>query len=1075
MTDKQSPSDIPLSFFVSLIEHISRIKPRKANSHGHKGNPHLNSSVVQTFRKWVTELHRRYDPLPPGTTAIVFRLLFPEEDAKRKYDMQEARLAQVLSNTLGLSGRRRGRGEGLVNWKAESAIGCLGLEIRKLFDEGQASLASYQISIAEVDCVLSTLACKSAFSAESVRQDPAISPSPKDLKRAEIVRSLYTRLSAAEACVITQIILKDLRPLLYPLPENETHYTALLTQYKSNALEQLSKFDAMRIWDPSGRMLVAYRVRACLDEAALAYEQVTSGDVGNLSLSPKVGTPVQIPKCSKGQSCGQSLRLLRSSKRVWAETKYDGERTQIHVDIGAGCPRITIYSKSGRDSTMDRVAIHPLLLSAIGFDSPSCKVKKNVILEAEMVAYSEALHRIDEFWRIRSLISTTAVGPRHTRHPRQPVGSDSQDTMAGSQCSLISNASDDGARHLALVFFDILFLDDTSLLSSPYSVRRKTLEDLLHLKPGHVMLTERVTIDMGPNASAGGIEVDAEALLRKVFAAVIADHQEGLVLKADEAPYNDWKMPWVKLKKDYIEGYGDTLDLVLVGATWEKERARELRVAPTAYTTFYIGALSNAAAVKAEPKCMPHFEVFFTASYGLSREELEQLNFRIKSSNLVRCESGKALYGLPYTYNLFKGLPSPAILLSEPILAEVVGGSFTKAAHSKFYELRFPRITKVFRSSERSWTDASTLDQFQRIARESVGHERSHKDVEDWCNELWGKPSSPGAKCPSKRQLTEAEWADKLERADRKSGKRAKKAAGAEPRHRPRSDDSEGENHNGPSLGSPRSPKTLRALGSVTNVWWSLPEIELLGQHTSPGSLAIANSTHLPSPPQTVSHIHRDSSNEQDTHPPTSKYHVGYSERHALHDTADPSRVQKQVAGPGHHQVSHVDDSGRTDDRISRNDGNKSYQSVQDFSSTPQGRFLSDAVIWLASPHSTLRPAWRVPSKLIFPAGQQVHSLESLLQACHWCTEGSMGGCDWAKKGVIFVDDTLETQSAETGERSWTEWPLKALIECRSTLLRGSRSVHCKSVWIFSMKMLSYESSGEAYLDVAAHALCRFG
>lgn len=32
-----------------------------------------------------------------------------------------------------------------------------------------------------------------------------------------------------------------------------------------------------------------------------------------------------------------------------------------------------------------------------------------------------------------------------------------------------------------------------------------------------------------------------------------------------------------QLKRDYIPGYGDTVDLVIVGAAWEKERARELR------------------------------------------------------------------------------------------------------------------------------------------------------------------------------------------------------------------------------------------------------------------------------------------------------------------------------------------------------------------------------------------------------------------------------------------------------------------------------------------------------------------
>jgi hypothetical protein len=32
-----------------------------------------------------------------------------------------------------------------------------------------------------------------------------------------------------------------------------------------------------------------------------------------------------------------------------------------------------------------------------------------------------------------------------------------------------------------------------------------------------------------------------------------------------------------QLKKDYIPGHGDSLDMVLLGASWDKDRARELR------------------------------------------------------------------------------------------------------------------------------------------------------------------------------------------------------------------------------------------------------------------------------------------------------------------------------------------------------------------------------------------------------------------------------------------------------------------------------------------------------------------
>jgi DNA ligase-4 len=84
------------------------------------------------------------------------------------------------------------------------------------------------------------------------------------------------------------------------------------------------------------------------------------------------------------------LNILADSERVWAETKYDGERAQIHVQVNEnGSSVITIFSKSRRESTMDRHAVHDIIRAALrlGDTCGMCKVKQNVILDAEMVAF----------------------------------------------------------------------------------------------------------------------------------------------------------------------------------------------------------------------------------------------------------------------------------------------------------------------------------------------------------------------------------------------------------------------------------------------------------------------------------------------------------------------------------------------------------------------------------------------------------------------------------------------------------------------------------------------------------------
>ena len=125
-------------------------------------------------------------------------------------------------------------------------------------------------------------------------------------------------------------------------------------------------------------------------------------------------------------------------------------------------------------------------------------------------------------------------------------------------------------RHLGLVFFDVLVLNDTSLLLVPYFRRREILESLVHLDPGNAMLAERHPISL----HAGNVDLPQ---IDRIFSDAIARHHEGIVLKGEETMYHDFDIPWVKLKRDYIPGYGDALDLVVVGGGWDKARARELR------------------------------------------------------------------------------------------------------------------------------------------------------------------------------------------------------------------------------------------------------------------------------------------------------------------------------------------------------------------------------------------------------------------------------------------------------------------------------------------------------------------
>ena len=53
-------------------------------------------------------------------------------DVNRRYDMQEARLAQHLAQVFGASGNLGGRGSRLSRWSTDGSSGCLGAEVSEV-------------------------------------------------------------------------------------------------------------------------------------------------------------------------------------------------------------------------------------------------------------------------------------------------------------------------------------------------------------------------------------------------------------------------------------------------------------------------------------------------------------------------------------------------------------------------------------------------------------------------------------------------------------------------------------------------------------------------------------------------------------------------------------------------------------------------------------------------------------------------------------------------------------------------------------------------------------------------------
>ena len=201
-----------------------------------------------------------------------------------------------------------------------------------------------------------------------------------------------------------------------------------------------------------------------------------------------------------------------------AEYKLDGERVQIHKQVD----KIILFSRSLENITK----YYPDIVENIG---NSLDVNDG-IFEAEIVAINE---NTGEFLPFQELM--------HRRRKYKLK-------EAVLQYPITVN------------FFDVLYFDGKNCLGLKYSERRKILEssvkenNFAKLVPIAIVKNENQIEDFLENSINSGCE--------------------GLMLKILDAPYRAGIRGgnWLKLKREYRNELGDSLDLVVIGAYFGKGR-----------------------------------------------------------------------------------------------------------------------------------------------------------------------------------------------------------------------------------------------------------------------------------------------------------------------------------------------------------------------------------------------------------------------------------------------------------------------------------------------------------------------
>lgn len=283
-----------------------------------------------------------------------------------------------------------------------------------------------------------------------------------------------------------------------------------------------------------------------------------------------------------------------------------------------------------------------------------------------------------------------------------------------------------------VAFFDILLLDDDVCLRAPHRQRRLLLQKVVQKISGRADIAEQEILDFD--------RADSQHRLEASFAKAIAQRWEGYVLKASDDPYfsiyaagvNNSFGRWIKLKKDYIPGLGDTVDLVLVGAYYNAQDGAALTSRKhLRWTHFLVGCLLNKDAVL-NCEARPHYRVVDVVNRHCMHWKLLEL---LNQVGEFHSTSPEGFQGFEVEYGR-TGLPTATVIFKKPFVVEMMGSGFEKPSGARYYTLRFPRILKIH--TERSPEDAASFRELQLLAEEarSVPLDELSQEEEQWRKRL---------------------------------------------------------------------------------------------------------------------------------------------------------------------------------------------------------------------------------------------------------------------------------------------------------------------------------------------------
>ena len=385
------------------------------------------------------------------------------------------------------------------------------------------------------------------------------------------------------------------------------------------------------------RPLLEHAYNVCSDLGKVSFAVSKNGVESLKDFQVTIFSPIRPMLAERVKSPQEAHEKM--GQEFASEYKLDGERVQVHRQE----EKIILYSRSLENIT----SYYPDIVENIGKALRS----DEIILEAEVVAINDDTGEFLPFQELMHRRRKYKIAQAVQEYP------------------------------ITVNFFDILSVDKKSCLDTSYSERRKLLEKNVIEDPFAKVMP--MTLVKSDNEVEDSLEN------------AINSGCEGIMLKQLDSPYRAGARAsnWLKLKREYRNELGDSLDLVVVGAFYGRGRR----------TGRYGALLLSAYDDKTDT-----FPSICKVGTGFTDESLDQF-YQILSDKITVKKDPRIQSGMEADVWF-----DPEIVI-EVVASEITLSPIHKVAMDKIRKgsglaLRFPKFTGKIRF-EKTSENATNIDE----------------------------------------------------------------------------------------------------------------------------------------------------------------------------------------------------------------------------------------------------------------------------------------------------------------------------------------------------------------------------